>query len=230
MAIVTLADYLAFSGQSGTEDAARDAALTQVLAQLDAAVKRLCYPYQFEPGTDTDAILDAPANSPWLCLPLVPVRAVTSVYQREPTWQSDVSQFTEEDLLEANVDYRLRVDMRPEGWSRSGIIERLDRISWGWSYRRPPARLANELGPARNAVKVTYDYGHLTPPPDVAQAVCLAASKVMLARRLGAQSTSASLNGASYSLPGPATQAGVWGDPHIQSLLAPYVNLRLSSR
>lgn len=227
MALTTLAAYKAFAGLTST-DATRDASLAQMLVQIEAGIKRLCRPYQFESTTQTDIILPAPWTSPWLLLPLVPVRSITSIYYT-PSGYGVVANFTSDTLLVSPAanptgpDYELEIDMYPEGWSRSGRVRRLGRSIWGYTTVRPFGELATRPEVESGSVKVTYVAGHTTVPADVVEAVHLATSLTYQRRKGGAPVTSSSWNGYSESLAGPFVSTSVLGSPDIQQLLAPYM-------
>lgn len=221
MPLTTLDDLKAFQGISSV-DTTRDASLTAILAEVEAAIKKLCRPYQFEPVTLTDVILDAPWASNVLPLPVWPARSITSLYYRSDA-KGDPAAFEADDELEEFEDFRLVIDDPVNAFSRSGRVERLNRSSWGVQLNRPYGRLASEPRAEPGAVKVTYTAGHTAVPEDVVLAVHLAAG-LLYARRTGAPLTSASLNGASYSLAGPFTATAAVTSPDVMGLLSAYVS------
>lgn len=223
MAILSLADYKTFAGVTGT-DATRDASLTAIIAQVDAAIKKLCRPFQFESGTATNLILDLPSDQ-WLLLPLVPVRGITSLYVNEEA-HGDATEFTSDHLLTVYDDYRLEIDMPIEGWSRSGRVERVNYSSWGGRFLRPLGRLhAGQLEPVRGAIKITFTYGLTSVPSDVVQAAALATSLIYERRQKGGPVTSESWNGYSASIGGQFTATAAIQSPDVLQLLLPYMKM-----
>lgn len=217
--IASVPNYLTFAGITSA-DATRDASLAAVIAACERAVKQLCRPYQLEAGTGT-WVLNAPWSSPWLVLPVVPVRSITALYYRSDA-KGDASLFTSDYLLTQYTDYMLEVDDKVNNFAKGGRVRRLNRAAWGVQQVRPPGRLAFDPAEEPGSIYVTCQTGHLTPPSDVAQAVNMMTSKVYHSRKFGAIAASASLNGASYSLPAGAV-AGALRDPNVLDLLAPYM-------
>lgn len=226
MALGTLAGMKTDLGITGT-DATRDAALTAMLASVEAAIKKLCHPYQFEAVTETD-YLNAPWNSPWLVLPLVPVRSITSIHYN-PLAFGVSANFDSEHLLTApgddvtNPDYVLETDMRPEGWSRSGRVRRLNRATWGVQYVRPLARLGSGPEVESRCLKVVYAAGHTSVPADVTQALYLA-TRLVYERRTGTPLTSEGWNGYSAGYAGPFTATAAVTSPDVYQMLSPYLS------
>jgi hypothetical protein len=227
VAIGTLAGYLAHAGISST-DATRDASLSAILVTTEAAIKRLCYPFLFEPQTLTDVILDAPWASDTLLLPALPVRSITSLYYN-PAGKGLAANFDSTHLLSANVDYQLVIDDFVNNWSRAGRVRRLNRSVWGVGYLRPLGRLGFGPQPEAGSIKLTAAVGCASVPAEVSQALYLATALVY-ARRSGAPVTSSSWNGYSESLAGPFTTTAAVNSPDVMQLLAPYVSqIRLGS-
>ena len=232
MALGTLDGLKDSLGVSGT-DATRDAALSALMVQCEAAVKRLCKPYQFESVTDT-AYLNAPWNSCWLTLPLVPVRSITSIHYNPDAYGISAN-YTSDHLLVApaadvtNPDYVLETDMQPEGWSRSGRVRRLSRGVWGVRYNRPLTRLAFGPEVEPKPLKVVYAAGHTTVPTDVSQAIYFA-TRLMYERRTGAPLTSEGWNGYSAGYAGPFTATAAVTSPDVYQLLSSFISgLRVGS-
>jgi hypothetical protein len=140
MALGTLSGMKAQLGITGT-DSTRDDALTGMLVGVEAAIKKLCRPFLFEPLTLTDVVLDAPWNWQDLYLPVTPVRSVTSVYYNAEA-HGVVANFTSSNLLTAGTDYQLVIDDHVNGWSRWGRLRRADASVVRQSSRRP-ARARN---------------------------------------------------------------------------------------
>lgn len=228
MALGTLAGWYTWA-QRTADGGAMDGAISQRLASAEAAIKRLCHPYQFEAVTQTDVVLDAPWNSNVLILPLTPVRTLTSVYYN-PTGLGLAANFDSTHLLTANVDYQLLIDLQPEGWSKSGRVRRLNRSTWGVTQHRPHGRLASEPTPGQGMVKVTYAAGHTSVPADVVEALYIMVSLMYGRRETGAPAASESWNARSVSYSGPLTSTAALNHPDVQQLLAPYVTqIRLGS-
>lgn len=225
MALGTLSGMKAALGISGS-DQTRDDALSSLLVQTEAAIKRLCHPYQFEPATETD-YLNAPWQSPWLILPLVPVRSITSIHYN-PDGFGISANYTSDHLLVApgagvtNPDYLLETDMRPQGWSRSGRVRRLNRAYWGVQQVRPFARLGFGAEVEPKPLKVVYEAGHTSVPAEVTQALYLA-TMLVYQRRTGAPLTNEGWNGYSAGYAAPFLTTAAVNSPDVMQLLAPYV-------
>lgn len=221
--ILSLANLLARAGLTST-DSTRDAALTALLADVDAAIRRAIRPYLPEPVTVTDAILDAPRGNV-LSLPCVPVRSITSLYLR---WgaNGDASLFDAGDLLAANTDYYLPLEY-PEAHSRSGDVYRRGRSSWGYERRWPVGRLAPNLDPARGAVKATFAAGPASVPSDLASAAFFATMLLYDRRERGAPLSSESWGGRSESVAGQFSATSVIESPEVAAMLRPYQTVRI---
>lgn len=196
----------------------RDAAYAIMVSQLDAAIKKkLRNPieqatyveYYDAPTTDALALRWTPVYPTGLQVIVVPFSA------------GNPASFVNVTPLVVNQDYTLQAD-QPDGSSRCGLLRRYNQV-WGYSYFYPPTRLAGRLDPDRQSVQVTYTAGYLNVPADLQEAACLAVSMLYQARQLGQQVVSASLNGASYSV--PATADGILDSPVIWPLLQPYADV-----
>jgi hypothetical protein len=223
MSVLSLADFKVLSGITST-DATRDAALTAILAAVDAAIKKYVAPFYPEPTTITDAILDAPPHNV-LQLPVLPVRSITSLYLR---WgaDGDAALFTSDYLLTVNTDYYMPVDDKIHAYSRSGHVYRRGWSIWALEQRWHVGRLAGQIDPARGAIKATFTAGPASVPEDIELAAMLMTTKLYQSRTFGTQVTSASLNGGSYSL-GSGGTAGILQDPTVSALLAPYATVSI---
>jgi hypothetical protein len=224
MGILSLQEWKVFTGTT-TTDATRDAAITMILGDVDAAFRQALKPFYPGPVTITDHVMDAPRGNV-LLLPVTPARSITSLYLRWFRGESygDPAAFTAEDLLTQYEDYFMPIDTLPENYSRSGKVYRRRASSWGAEWVRPLGRLASELEPARGAVKVSYLAGTPSTPDDIAMAAALVTSKLYMMRKFGTQVSSASLNGASYSLPG-ASVGTLLDDPAVSSVLRRYQSI-----
>lgn len=216
MALGTLGEFKTRNELALT--AAQDDAVAGVLVECEDAIKALCKPTTLSSVTDTDAILDAPHNSPVLFLPLTPVRTLTSVYFNAGA-NGVAANFTSDHLLVEGTDYDFPRKMRPENWSRDGAVRLLTRSYWGVTLVRRPGCLAFERAPGRGMVKVTYTAGFPSVLPRVTTALYMATAMLLARRKFGAMMTSASLNGASYSLAGPATATAVVHSPDVLASL-----------
>lgn len=233
MALGTLAGFYSWA-QTTADGGVVDTAINQRLSSAEALIKKLVHPYQFETVTETD-YLNAPWNSPWLLLPLVPVRTVTSIHYN-PTGFAVSANYTSDHLLVApasgvtNPDYLLEADMRPQGWSRSGRVRRLNRACWGVQYVRPLGRLGSGPEVEARPLKVVYDAGHTSVPADVVEALYMMVSLMYGRRENGAPIASESWNGRSVSYSGPLTSTAALNHPDVQQNLAPYISqIRLGS-
>jgi hypothetical protein len=216
----SLGEYRDFAGLSST-DATRDASLATILAGVEAAIKKLCSPFLFEAATLTDLILDAPWASPYLLLPAVPVRSVTSLYYRQDA-RGVAGSFTSDDLLTAGTDYQLVIDDPVNNWSRAGRVRRLTRSVWGVSYERPLGRLGFNPTPEAGSIKATLAVGCTVVPAEVTQALYLATSLVYQ-RRQKPPVSNEGWNGYSVGYAAPFTATAAIHSPDVYGLLLPYV-------
>lgn len=177
---------------------AQQSAIGAVLVEVEDAIKALCHPNMLAAGTATDYVLNAPWGSPFLYLPLRPVRAITSLYVRRDA-KGDPALFTSDYLKTAYTDYRLVIDRQPEGWSQSGRVEILNASFWGATLRRPYGRLAHEVVDVPGAIKCTFTYGHPVIPPRAVTALYQATAMVLARRKTGIPLLSESWNGRSES-------------------------------
>ncbi len=227
MAIVSATIWQTFTGVTLT--GAELASLTTVCGQVNAVINKLIRPYQLEPITQTQEILDAPIE-PYLLTELVPVRSLTSVWLNGGA-NGDPSAFNLTlDLLTEFIDYQLILDMQPEGWSRSGRVRRVGQSVWGTQWRRPPTRLTAELDPNRGSVMLTYEAGHTSVPADVTEAACLNVSLILKRKLSGAPAVSESWNGYSASLASAFLQTAAILSPDVIAALAPYMSMFTGSR
>lgn len=227
MAIIDAASWQAATGQTVT--GADLTALSLICAAVDAAIKQYLRPLVPEPVLVEDRILDAPLGQS-LLLPVLPVRQIDELSVNY-TANGDPDLFTVDDLLTEFTDYYLPLDdwLEEYNFSRSGRVLRVGWSSWGADRVNPLGRLGWGYAPARGAVKVTFRAGLPFVPADIQQAAVLATTKYRLSQKLGTQAASASLNGASYSLPGGALM-GILADPTIMQMLSGYVDpLRLGA-
>lgn len=225
MPIVTPTQWQGFSGVTLTDS--QTASVGAICTEVDAAIKRLCRPWLFEPATFTNVILDAPLED-ILTLPVMPVRSISSLYVN---WNAngDPSQFTSEFLLTNFTDYLLVIDDQVNNYSKHGFVRRRSGSTWftgggnwGSEYRSAAQRLAVELVPCRGAVMVSFAAGSLAIPEEVKLAANLAVSMVFNRRKLGMPVSSNSWNGESVSFAGPFTTEGVLQSPDIAGYLSGY--------
>jgi hypothetical protein len=224
MAVLSLDHYHTLTGITST-DATRDAALTAILAAVDAAIKKYVAPFYPEPTTITDAILDAPPHN-ILQLPVLPVRSLTSLYLR---WgaDGDAALFTSDYLLTVNTDYYMPVDDKIHAYSRSGHVYRRGWSIWALERRWHVGRLAGQIDPARGAIKATFTAGPAAVPEDIELAAMLMTSLIYARRTDGAPTTSESWNGYSRGVGGPFTATAALASPDVAALLAPYATVSI---
>lgn len=220
MALITLSGWKTQTGTTDT-DATRDAAISAMIAEVDAAIIRfLGVPIEQASYT---RVLDAPLRNQ-LVLPYYPVSLSGLQVWLNQSANGDSSAFTSEDLLTLYEDYTLDID-RADGTSGSGILRKTNGI-WGSRYYRPVERLSIALSGIRGAVKVTWTAGYATVPEDIKAAAYLMVSKLYQMRTLGGQMQNESLNGYSYGLAGNATAGSILSDPTVFALLRPYQTIK----
>lgn len=203
-----------FARQQITPTDSLRAAISPIVVECEDTVKAFCTLAKFEPGTHTDRVLDAPWNSREIYLPLKPVRAVTSLYVNRDARGNSAS-FDSTHLKTAYTDYRLVIDMDPEGWSKTGTVQILTASFWGAGLDRPYSRLGFGVHDVEGAIKVTYTYGYTVPPPRAVSAIYKMVAMIAARRKTGLPVTSASLNGASYSTAGPFTASAALYSPDV---------------
>lgn len=223
MALLTLAEHKAFASLT-TNDPARDAALTAMIAEASDAVIRHCNNGSLE-ATQYTQILDAiPQNS--IILPYAPViykpnadPAIDFQLYRLDTANGDPSAFTSANLLTIYRDYILDMGPTDVEHSLTGIVRFLN-APIGLNFERPLYSLAVKLVPIRGAIKVVYTAGYETVPASIKMVINLVVRRLFNLRKLGVPLTSESLNGYSYSSQGTATADGIiTGDPTISRVL-----------
>ena len=212
--ILGVADYKTWLNYTATD---RDGVYTMLCSEVSEAIKnKLRQPIEMNTYVE---YYDAPPNETFTLkwLPVWPTGLQVIV---APGSYGNPAAFTAPGAtpLTINVDYIVDWD-QPNGSSRSGLLRKTNNL-WGYNYTSPAGRLGSRLDPDRLAIQVTYTAGYAPVPQDIQMAAYLAISKLYMMRQLGAQATSASLNGASYSI--PATATAVLDDPTIWGLLRPY--------
>lgn len=222
--ILDLTEYKTIAGLT-TTDAARDAALALILNEVNEAVTRLLR--QPLDSTTYTEYLNAPPT-PRIALRYWPVTSVTSV--RIAYYSGgDPSKFTSDTAWDQYTGWVLESD--PDGTSRSGVLR---AVRGGWSYQitRPIGRLAYRIDPNWRAVQVVYVAGYDQIPASLKAAAQLITSRLAFMRKLGVMPTSASLNGASYSLQtiGGSSADVLLGDPTIVGFLKPFSDIFVGAR
>ncbi len=217
MAIITAATYQTLSDQTFTGSTLDS--VTAWCAGVSAAILKAIRPFQPEPITQTDIILNAPIDE-FLILPIVPVRSITSVYYN-PFANGNPAAFTSDDLLAA-TQYQL-MTTQPEGYSRSGLLRRCGLSNlWGADWRNPVTMLASKLVPLYGAIKVTYLAGPASLPADIQDAAVLAVSLMLQRKKTGAPLSSEGWNGYNYSLASAFTATSAVNSPDVLDMLMPY--------
>lgn len=216
-------DAPGYTALTGITYAGADAtALAGWLSCIDAALKRMLLPYLPEQTTVTQDVLDAPPRRD-LLLRYRPVQSITSLWFSEQADGVIAAFDLVNDLFVSGTQYQLHIDDPINGVSRSGIVRRLDRDVWSSRRWGAPGTLSRQIAGCRGAVLCTYVAGDVTVNADIQAAACLVASKAMNSRKFGAQPGSASLNGASYSLPGQQLAEGMLRAPDVIGYLRAYM-------
>ena len=217
MAIITTSSWSSATNQSlATAEAT---ACTSMCSAVDAAIKKMCWPYQFESSTVT-GVCDAP-NGNVLYLPVYPIRTLTSLYLNFGA-NGDTSQFTSDYLLTAYTDYYMPID-QPDGISRWGKVYRRGSGGWGLERRTAIDRLAPTVDPCRGAIYYTVAAGHTSVPADVFTAAVMAVSLLMKRKVAGAPATSSSWNGYSESLASQFLATAAIESPDVIGFLSKYL-------
>jgi hypothetical protein len=196
---------------------------------VSRAIEDACRPFRFEPVTLTNQIYDAPVDQ-ILTLRVRPVRSIASIYFRADA-NGVASRFevgSSTTYLLDNTDgeeYILDADDDLTGFALKGQVRRTNS-EWGYQWWRPPTLLAHRLQAQQRCLLVNYSAGFTSVPEAVQGAAAHTVTKMMRSRKLGTQVTSASLNGASYSLPAAAV-GNLWEDPVVMGLLRRYMTVHV---
>lgn len=207
MALTTLAKLKTHLGISGS---AEDAFLTQLLEEVDIAVKSYIG-WNPESATYTE-FYDGPATSE------LPLKQTPVVLAGLRVWIDDngcygqpAGSFAAETELTVGSDFYLKLDGPAAAYSLSGLLVRVGR-PWSRRSYRAGGRLAAYTGPGEGNVKVTYTGGYSTIPKDLELAVHQVAARARLGRSFGASPESESYEGYSYNLAGQVKTAMSAGD------------------
>jgi hypothetical protein len=217
MAIITATTYQSATNQTLSSGDAT-ACATWCLA-VDAAIKKLIYPYQLESSTVT-GYCDAPTRDV-LFLPVYPIRTLTSLYLN-PAGNGQSANFTSDYLLTEGDDYYMPLD-QPDGLSRWGKVLRRGSATWGYETGWMIDRLAGTVTPNRGAIKYVVSAGHTSVPDDAFAAAVLAVSLLMKRKEGGVPSTSESWNGYSTSYASPFIAGAAVRSPDVMGLLEHYL-------
>ena len=213
--LLDLPEYVVITGRTLSEADALSA--QAVLAEVDDAVKRILrQPIERAQYT---RVLPAPPTER-LALPYTPVSGTSLQVWFNGGANGDSAAFTSDHLLTRYTDYDLEITT-PDGLSGTGHLLCLTGV-WGGRWRREPTRLAPALDTLPGAVKVTWYGGYTLVPQAIKAAVALATTRIMLMRKTGLVTTSASLNGASFGGQVAGT-GGALDDPTVLGLLRPWL-------
>lgn len=194
MALTTQASVKLHLGITGTTE---DTYLDMLIEQVDQLIKS--YVGQtIERQTVTE--YHAGNNTPLLVTRQRPVASLTSVrVDAYGAYGQASDPFPAATLQTAGIDYALRID-RPDGTSRSGIVQRLNGV-WPAVFRRQSGLLTPAIEPGQGNIKIVYVAGYLQVPKDLELAANTLIGSIRHNRRHGAgQMTSESYQGYSYSL------------------------------
>ncbi len=228
MSLIAITDVKPGLGIDDT-DTSEDIALGQWCTRADAAIKRYCkrdlelttYPATATYGRGDSGIYSGD-GSRYLILRQKPVISVTSVnLDMRAYWASAVTPFDTTTLLVSGTDYALATAgyIGSAAVSNRGIIERINGV-WpqSWWYRR--GNIVLDPQTAQGNIKVIYQAGFATIPPDIVQAGALLVAYWRRIAQAGGNLQSESLGNYSYSLAGPMKGAGLPDD--VRKLLSPY--------
>lgn len=145
---------------------------TQVIFHLAAAeslLKRLCgreFTYK-----SRVFYLDGNGTQD-LAIPETPVQSITSVYvDRTGYYGQGDDAFASDTILTSGDDYYLVIDDHGvNGWSRSGILRRVNAV-WPYNVTRQPRYLSLQREPCRGCIKVTAITGYTLVPYDLKMAI-----------------------------------------------------------
>lgn len=221
MALVTLEELkvaLAIKSSSTTDDDM----LYQYITSAQALIQSYLKIYNLESHTVTSEYYRG-TNTRYIRLRDRPVISVTSVYMDGTGYFGQGSDpFPAATLLTAGTHYALELD-HPAGYSRSGLVRRIDGV-WPAQVLRRRGELAPYTDLAAGNIKVTYVAGFATIPADLKQVVYMMVAQMRHGGFAGGPLSQEGLEGYSVSLADPGLLS-----ESIKGLLAPYKGLALAT-
>lgn len=213
MALATVAQCQTHLGLSSSEETT---ALTQWLAQADAAIKRYIK-RDIEEATYTEYYCGDGSNI--LQLRQYPVQSITSIHvDADGYFGYGSGAFDTADLLTAGTEYALARDSSATEASRTGHVIRIGGV-WPGMSQRAAGLLASHPGLAIGNIKVVYVAGYDNVPADLALACCQFVSRIRNAAQKGGALQSESLDYYSYTLD---TAGEAMALDSVKSLLSNY--------
>lgn len=220
MAIADLAYVKSVLEIAGTKE---DVRLQHLIDAADAAVKRFAK-LDFEQATRTEFY--SGDGTRFLVLRQRPVQAILNLWLDDSGNFGAGSGFGTEKLLQAGVDYELRLDGDEASACESGIVLRIGTVWPNLNRISVVGKLTADIGPAFGNIKVEYTAGWNPVPADVKIGV---ATYVGYLRRMvpfGGNVTEETLGRWSYKLQTPTVmQNGVVLPADVASLLRPYMDV-----
>ena len=226
MAALTTLEDLKIGLEIPSSDTSRDAVLTQLITQITALIEQYTDKV-FGPDSYTEYY--SGDNTPTISLRQTPVTGITSVHvDSGGYWGQGADGFDTDTLLTAGVDYALQIDS-PDGSSRTGLLQRLNGSWSGPVFTSRPGNLAAGVPVPLGNIRVVYDAGLGSIPPDVALAAQLAVARIWRSAKYGGLLQSENTPKYSYSLATAQIRAdGIASlPPEALSILAGYRRLAI---
>lgn len=155
-----------------------DAFLTQVIPEVDTAIRNEIDRQVIEQKPGIVEYLDGNGREQ-LLLTHTPVQSVAEVREDQAGyWGQNPAGFDSTTILTPGVDYALRPDDPLTGWSRAGILVRIN-AAWPLRIQQPYDSLARKRIAGLGAVRVTYTAGYTTSPTLAPADLTLAANQVI---------------------------------------------------
>lgn len=218
MAIIDADRFQTITGQTFSSSDLQ--AIRAICSSVSDAITQYLKPFQPEPITITNCVLDAPPTRD-LVLPVRPARAIISAYYRSDAY-GVVANFTSDYLLASDgTDYQLMIDDPILSISRRGVLRRVNAV-WGYENLSLPTRLAPTLAPERGSIMVTYTAGMPVLPPSIEEAAQLMVSMIWNRRTQGMPAQSESWNGESVGYAGAFTTTAALHSPDIAGMLSQF--------
>lgn len=220
MAIADLAYVKAVLEISGSKE---DVRLQHLIDAADAAVKRFAK-LDFEQVTRTEFY--SGDGTRFLVLRQRPVTEILNLWLDDSGNFGSGSGFGAETLLQAGVDYEMRLDGDEASACESGIVLRIGTVWPNLNRISVVGKLTADIGPAFGNIKIQYTAGWNPVPADVKIAVATYAGYLRRMIPFGGSVTEETLGRWSYKIQtATVMQNGVVLPADVASLLRQYMDV-----
>lgn len=205
----------------GISDTSQDAVIDLLIAQCSARIV-LWVGHILEAATLTEYYQGTGTRD--LVLRNWPVNSVTSVYEdMGGEWGQSANPFAAATLLTAGVDFALRLD-GSNGVAQSGILRKINGV-WQKPNAFQPGLISAQPAETSGTIKVVYNAGYATIPPDLQQACLMLMACVKRILRIGAPLTSEGWEDYNYAVQQAAAEAVGGLPPDTLGVLSRYRNV-----